>query len=371
MSTTEDSFFEEKRAWSKIKDDILAKYLRPYLQAVTKLDPPVIIVDGYAGPGTFGEEHIDGSPLIISKAIEKFGGNKTQGIFVNRELDDHQSLCQAIRPYSDAGMVRAHRSDAHDFLQQFVRGLSNETVLYYLDPFGMKGLDMELIRALLNRPPSISTELLVNLYVPQLHRYGIEENDGNPEFQWRHELLSSVFGGTYWKAILWNGLLLNEAKEDAIIEEYKRRLRQLSRYVVSCSVREREDKVRKFELMHCSRSPLALELMNDIMAGAYNDYMHSVVLQDLPLFAATMRSWRDSRQDERSSIKEVILEVTRLRPGIPKQTLWRKIVEDHFKQFLSSDFNQALLELLDSNLIRSPDLKHSKGISKTCRLYLT
>ena len=66
----DDSFFEEKKSWSQRKDEILGCYLMAYLPKIMTVGKPVLIVDGFAGPGTF-HDGSNGSPLIIRDCINQ------------------------------------------------------------------------------------------------------------------------------------------------------------------------------------------------------------------------------------------------------------------------------------------------------------
>src|SRR5688572_4838381 len=64
-------FFREKREWSKRKDNLLEKYLPQYLPKVAHaVHRPILVVEGFAGPGKFEDGSL-GSPLIIISAIQK------------------------------------------------------------------------------------------------------------------------------------------------------------------------------------------------------------------------------------------------------------------------------------------------------------
>ena len=63
-------FFAGKRPWSIIKDQVLENYMSPYIAKINKLGRPLLLIDGYAGPGVF-EDGKPGSPLIICQAAEK------------------------------------------------------------------------------------------------------------------------------------------------------------------------------------------------------------------------------------------------------------------------------------------------------------
>lgn len=47
----ESEFFKGKRAWSKIKDQVIGSYLVPYLRKVSKLRRRVMTIDAFAGRG--------------------------------------------------------------------------------------------------------------------------------------------------------------------------------------------------------------------------------------------------------------------------------------------------------------------------------
>jgi hypothetical protein len=51
MVESSDEFFEGKRPWSKIKDEVLGNYMTPYLAKVNTRGQPILLIDGYAGQG--------------------------------------------------------------------------------------------------------------------------------------------------------------------------------------------------------------------------------------------------------------------------------------------------------------------------------
>lgn len=64
------AFFENKKKWSEIKDDLLRHYLKPYMTKILSHGGPVRYVDCFAGAGEF-EDGTKGSPLI---ALEEISG---------------------------------------------------------------------------------------------------------------------------------------------------------------------------------------------------------------------------------------------------------------------------------------------------------
>ncbi len=91
------SFFEEKRTWSRIKDEVLKTYLAPYLAKVSKTKRPIIVADCFAGKGRFDNGE-PGYPVIIAEAIShQLNDSPTpeiKGIFIEMEYFDKSSLVQ-------------------------------------------------------------------------------------------------------------------------------------------------------------------------------------------------------------------------------------------------------------------------------------
>ncbi len=73
MAKKNDDFFVEKKPWSKVKDELLGCYLKPYVAKILHTCRPLVYVDCFAGKGRFDDGN-PGSPLI---ALDIF----KQGLF--------------------------------------------------------------------------------------------------------------------------------------------------------------------------------------------------------------------------------------------------------------------------------------------------
>ena len=83
LAGNEDDFFEGKRPWSVIKDQVLKDYMSPYLAKIKNLKKPILLVDGYAGPGVFDDRQ-PGSPLIMCQAAAKATPGTYRAFFINK-----------------------------------------------------------------------------------------------------------------------------------------------------------------------------------------------------------------------------------------------------------------------------------------------
>jgi len=157
----EAEFFKGKRPWSKIKDKVIGDYLVPYLRKVSRLRRKIIIVDAFAGQGIF-EDGTKGSPLIICEIAEREVAGQYFTIFVNMDRKSHQKLKEALKEYIQKETALPILGNAEDLLKELSKIIGNATLLIYLDPFGLKGCEFELLEPYLGRDQRFSTEIIVN-----------------------------------------------------------------------------------------------------------------------------------------------------------------------------------------------------------------
>src|SRR5437016_1890891 len=111
MGKSSDDLFEGKRPWSKIKDTVLADYMVPYLAKVNKLSRPILLIDGYAGPGIF-EDGTRGSPIIMcEKAEDRVKGNY-HAIFITNRKKYYNKLCNEIQQRGWSSIAQSLLGDA-------------------------------------------------------------------------------------------------------------------------------------------------------------------------------------------------------------------------------------------------------------------
>src|SRR2546423_6535902 len=169
MSDSDDDFFAGKRPWSIIKDQVLGSYMSPYIAKVNKLGRPILLIDGYAGPGAF-DDGKPGSALLICHAAEKFAKGRYQAIFINKDEKYHKKLEGIIKAANWSGSAKAVLGDSIVLLQMLPSTLKDQTVFLYLDPFGLKGCEFALLEPFLKRNPQFSTEIVLTMNMPVVHR---------------------------------------------------------------------------------------------------------------------------------------------------------------------------------------------------------
>ena len=336
----EDQFFKGKRPWSRIKDKVITDYLVPYLYKVAKLRHKIVIVDAFAGPGLF-EDGSKGSPLIICETAERHVPGQYLGIFVNKIRSSHQKLETGLKNYIAKGNARVILGTAQELLKELSTIAGNATILIYLDPWGLKGCEFELLQPYLGRDKRFSTEVIINLSMPTLHRLStvktVKEKRTTNATKKLNQRLTKILGGDYWQEIMWSDLPAS-SKEQLVVQNYVHLLKESLPYGGFCPVRETRGKRVKYYMIFCSRHEDALRLMNDIMCKAYFKTMHDIEWEGT-LFEGAL-DWR--KAEERGDIKEEICRRIRTKPGIRRKDLWLDITKEHFMRWVGSEFRDAI-----------------------------
>lgn len=173
MAKNQSNYYEgEKHPWSKTKDALLSCYLTPFFDKTYPFsNNGLVYVDGFAGEGRFGDGSI-GSPIIAmqklqaaaSKRHRKFG---VQFIFAESNERRRERLkaavgdsCSNVR-YIQPPIICSTFGEAMARAQQVTLrlGTAPSTFFFYVDPFGVKYLQMDV---LLRSPNPQHTEVLVN-----------------------------------------------------------------------------------------------------------------------------------------------------------------------------------------------------------------
>lgn len=372
MKDIDNSFFREKRPWSRIKDRVLGTYLPPYLRKVARLGSRIVIIDCFAGAGKFSDGR-EGSPLIICQQIAQHAPNNAVAYFVNKGPRHHAALERTLDSFTKAGFAHPVLGNSEGFLHEIRRHMTDETVFVYLDPFGLKGCGFDAIRPLLERGAKSSTEVLINLNMPALHRLAairsVSRGNADSEIiRGFHSTLDGVLGSSDWRDVMWNDRIAPADKEEQIVNAYKQRLARFLRYVCNCPVREADETRVKYHIVFASRHVDALLLMNDIMLDAYNEHTFDAALQDMPLFAGGQLDWKQSRHREREALKGVICQTVEGQPGRTRSEVWQQVVLGHFMQFRESEFKQVVAELVGHGSLQCPTPRRGNRLNDQCVL---
>jgi len=294
MSTKKD-FFKEKKIWSKVKDELLGCYLKPYFSKVMHSGKPILYVDCFAGKGKFDDGFL-GSPLIalncLSDCLDQSHPPRSRSDVRMRFIELNHA--GDLRENLEGQTPEVFSVIEGKFEEEIIDLLTNEheknpsiNLFLYMDPYGVKALDTSFFDKL---PDMFSTaELLINLNsfgffreACRVMNVAINEKDrvvfdDLEEYDSSHfdsvRELDVVAGGNYWRNIItaYNNTELDGYQaEQEFSRQYKERLRDKYKYVLNMPIQLKPTNHPKYRMVFATNHPEGCLLMADNMAKRTN-----------------------------------------------------------------------------------------------------
>ncbi|WP_314950455.1 three-Cys-motif partner protein TcmP [Lancefieldella parvula] len=299
MSKKQNQYFDNKHPWSVTKDEILRRYLYPYFLKVYPFSwNGIVYVDGFAGEGIFGDGQ-KGSPIVAIdqyKSASKGKRKKIQIQFVfgekdasrRSELEENIATRVGSVGYINKPLLCDSYHEAIEKACSFqFSDKKPSTYFYYLDPFGIKGLNLDL---LCRTPNPAHSEVLLNFNSIGFLRaaccatnaaHTLIPDDADDEGMsdlyasesGMEAWLSEAFGGEGWKLVVdefTNGEMDFWRAEQKISDMYCENIRRnYYRYVTCMPVKDMHSSKPsgslKYRMIHMTNSSDGCIVMNDNM----------------------------------------------------------------------------------------------------------
>lgn len=283
MSKNNEEFFRQKTEWAEIKDSLLQNYLYPYAVKLLKTGRPLIYIDGFAGRGDF-DDGKDGSPLIackeLNKALEtsKAKHPRIKKYFIEKKYASELRTC--LSSYVDVEVIDGSFSNLEEVIKERLNG--NENLFLYVDPFGIKYLDMDLFQRLPKVLPSV--EVLINFNSFGFFREacrvrGVEVTDiqffdelieRDPEFNPgdASERLNKILGSDGWRDVVEQYKrkeIKGSVAERKIADLFRNSLSKSYDYVLNFPIRLKEGQQPKYRMLHACQHADGAMLMYENM----------------------------------------------------------------------------------------------------------
>jgi three-Cys-motif partner protein len=308
----------------------------------------------------------------MCQAAEKSAKGNYSAFFVNKDRAYHGQLVTNLQQAGYATTAHPILGDSTAILPRIPEIIRDSTVFLYLDPFGLKGCDFNLLEKFLARDQKLSTEIVLTMSMPAIHRLSccraVSRGNSSELITRYHETLTRVFGGDYWKEIMWTNLP-SEQKEVQMIEAYKTRLKEYLPYVGSCPVRQEIGSRIKYFIVFVSRHPHAMVIMNDSMANAYYNRMHEVTYQGSLFEETKWQEMPESGDRAKQKLDQVILETVSTYPGETRGKIWERIIQDYFMVYLATEYRGMVKRLVAGNRLYCPTFANAKRLNDDCLLY--
>lgn len=149
-----EEFFGDLKEWSERKLNILSQYLDPFVKILgsgPKISH-VYYVDAFAGKGIYQDGSL-GSAMRAAQLASSYrsAGKSYQLKCINIEADpeNFSNLQTSTQVYGD--LVQNFAGTFAENVDQVLSVITGSPALFFLDPFGVKGMDWDLLRRVIHR----------------------------------------------------------------------------------------------------------------------------------------------------------------------------------------------------------------------------
>ncbi len=362
----DNSFFNQKRPWSKRKDNILQCYLTPYLHKIATQGAPILIVDAFAGPGRFGDGEY-GSPLIIcncvNQAISKGFPVPVSVMCIEPDPELFSTLNNSIKSFPFA---EAKQGEFHEYIKDIEKLASSHSVFLYIDPWTVEGLQWAQMEKVFKHLfiSKMSIEVLLNFNALSFARRGLSAlklavPNPDPAFEDQEEIdapivaspsvitLNNVVGGDWWQPILMSPLTFPQ-KVQQLADGIRVRLSVKFKEVCQHPMKAMPNhSVPKYFLIFGSRHPDALLLMNDEMIKSQRVLADMAKPKDPTLFE--MRP--TSLVPDIETLPNIILD--HVQTPTHRGTVILNVVREHFCKFAVKEIRNSIGNMLKEGKLKS------------------
>lgn len=286
MAKKNDDFFVEKKPWSKVKDELLGCYLKPYVAKILHTHKPLAYVDCFAGKGKFDDGN-PGSPLIALEIFRQgLASTKLDGkARIGAAFIDLNYASDLERNLSNYNGIKIVSGAYEDTIEDLLNTKTGYNVFLYIDPYGIKALDCTKFDNFANGQFN-TIELLINMnsfgfireacnamgtkfkiddvgFFDDLVEYDPTFLDATDK---SIEALNRIAGGDYWENIIIeykNGEIDGYAAEECFSEQYCQRLSESYKYVLNMPIRIHQNQHPKYRMIHATNHPSGCVMMAD------------------------------------------------------------------------------------------------------------
>lgn len=159
---TDSNFFDEQREQSKVKATLVQKYFWAWAKVILGAlarnprvtEKKIVYIDLFAGPGRYKDGAMSTPLLILQKAIDDPNiAPYLVTLFNDKDENNTNSLQSEINALSGIGNLRYKPDVQHEVvgedIAKWFEQIHLAPTLFFVDPWGYKGLSLRLINAVL------------------------------------------------------------------------------------------------------------------------------------------------------------------------------------------------------------------------------
>jgi len=336
------SFFEESKEQSRIKAEIVSKYFWAWARVVMSVakrrgEDRIGYIDLFAGPGRYKDGTKSTPLLVLWKAVQNPDLRKMLvTLFNDKDSENVRSLQRAIEPIPEFEQFK-HKPQVRnsevgsEIVAQF-ESMNMIPTLFFVDPWGYKGLSLKLINSVLK---NWGSDCII------FFNYNRINMGLNNELVKKH--MDALFGEARAERLRERLRTMGPQKRELeIVEEIAEALKEMGgKYVLPFRFRDEKGIRASHHLIFVSKGFKGYEIMKDIMSRESSAADQGV----------SSLEYNPATKDQ-----QLLFELSRPLDELEGQLLndfagrtltMREIYEDHSvgRPFLSRHYKQALQNL--------------------------
>jgi three-Cys-motif partner protein len=254
-------FFDEQTEQSAIKADIVVAYFAAWAAIMVRRSKTIAYLDLYAGPGRYGDANKSTPLLILEKTIATPNlRSSLKTVFNDADIGHVQRLRQEVASIEGIDALTFEPDIRHGVVGDEQLALLNELgdapVLAFVDPWGYKGLSLDLIRRLLR---GFGSDVIFFFNYDRINR------DITNDLVEKH--MVSLFGDARLRSLQTALPDLNSGqREDAISRALAQALEEMGgSFLIPFKFRRGQQRISHY-ICFVSKHPRGYQIMKDIMA---------------------------------------------------------------------------------------------------------
>ena len=342
-------FFAERTESSEVKTEIVRKYFWPWAKIISnqvkKMGGEKIgYADLFAGKGRY-QDGSESTPIEILRGAIRDPQIREMlvAVFNDEDRENIIALEHEVKTIAGIALLKYPpvflNSTVDDSLAQKLGEISTIPTLFFLDPWGYKGLSLRLIEAVL-KPWGCDCIFFFNYN-------RINAALPNPKFT---QNMNSFFGKERAERLraATKGKSPDE-RENLIITELKRALKQLGgAYTTEYFFKDNSGRKTSHFLIFASKHPLGEGIMKEIMAGESSSEDHGVAsfgFNPLDKETSTTRAAAPTLFDLTDPIRDLATDLLSNFAG--RAIKVKEVFHDHHigKHYTAKNYKQAIMRL--------------------------
>jgi len=268
-----ENFFASPQGAAIVKHTVLKAYIRLFVNKLGSTHDTVYYLDGYAGPGVYGDGS-HGSPKLAAEVADLVAEIRDlRCTFVEKDAEHAAALANLMADLLPSAIVI--RGDLQDHVEEIASSCDDGPLLAFIDPFGLSISFESLCRLAKRTNPK--TDIIMNVSLSALRRVGghLTSTSEDPTYlKARSTAISrmdDVLGGDWWQEI-WRRAKVEGSGEGAteIAYEYALRCKPLRGGYFIVPVKDRWDGAPAYMLLLLAGHPDANWNFNEFVSIAYD-----------------------------------------------------------------------------------------------------